>query len=189
MIGWMDYMEYFLIEEHIRCLNILKEYNSCGVCYRDGLRIYGGNFWWARASYISTLKPLSKNGWRFDSEHWLLYNEVPEFSLNNKFDWCWGFYNKICKREDYTDSKKIVEDYSITPFLNYTNIDIKYAFFGDVDCKEKIKNCVINNKIYLRSDISLIDYLNIDNNKKFLNIEINGKNMKIKNENYLIYGY
>ena len=189
MIGWMDYMEYFLIEEYDRCLKILEKEYSCGVCYRDGLRIYGGNFWWAKTSLIRTLKPLPTTTWRFDCEHWLLYNNIPEFSLNNKFDWCWGFYNNVCKRENYSNKEPIVDDYTITPYLNDSKINIGYALFGGIDCKEKIKKCIVNNKLYLRSDITLIDNLPMDDKNRFLNIEINGEKKTLRNEEYLIYGY
>jgi len=189
MIGWMDYMEYFLIEEFTRCLKVLEEYKSCGVLFRDGLRIYGGNFWWARSDYVRMMKPLSTTCWRFDCEHWLLNNDVPAFNLSNKFDWCWGFYEKVCKREEYTDLPPIVEDYSILPFLNDSEVNINYARFGGIDCKDKIKNCIINNRIYLRSDITIVNNVHVDYKDRYLDIEINGKTMRLANEQYLIYGY
>lgn len=193
MIGWMDYMEYFLIEEYERCLNILKDYRTCGVLYRNGCRIYGGNFWWAKSSYIITLKPLFVNINRFDCEHWLLnnnnHNKVKEFSLCDKFDWAWGFYNKICERKEYTSLPSIVNDYSILSFLDNCKINIDYALFGGIDCKEIIKNSIIDNKIYLRADNSLVNYEYVPEHNRYLDIKINNDIIKIGNEQYLIYGY
>lgn len=190
MIGWMDYMEYFLIEEYERCLEILCHYKSCGVCLRYGTRIYGGNFWWASSDLISTLKKLPIDIWRFDCEHWLLNNDYPAFSLDETLSWDWGFYNKTCKREDYTKKIPIVDDYFIETFIDSSEINVEYAIFSGIDCKDIINKCIINNKIYLRSDESIVDWdENIDNNNKYLEIKINNDCIRLCNGEYLIYGY
>jgi hypothetical protein len=188
MVGWADYMEYFLIEEYNKCFQILESYKSCGVLYREGIRMYGGNFWWAKSSLISTLKPLHTNSWRFDCEHWLLNNNVPGFSLCNKFDWAWGFYNKICQRKEYTNIKEIIDEYSM-PITLKDKVNIEYAFFGGIDCKEVIVNSIIDNKLYLRADITLVNNVFVEDVDRYLNIKINNEVLRLSNEQYLIYGY
>ena len=51
---WRHYLQYFLIERHEDCLRHLEEYDICG-CDWLGSH-YFGNFWWARSSYLRTLK-------------------------------------------------------------------------------------------------------------------------------------
>lgn len=55
---WIDCMEYFLIEEHINCLDILTKYDTCGV--NLGRSHYSGNFWWSTNKYLAT-RPVCKN--------------------------------------------------------------------------------------------------------------------------------
>lgn len=188
MVGWADYMEYFLIEEYNKCFQILESYKSCGVLYREGIRMYGGNFWWAKSSLISTLKPLHTNSWRFNCEHWLLNNNVPGFSLCNKFDWAWGFYDKTCQRKEYTKVAEIVDEYSV-PVTPNDQINIEYALFGSIDCKEVIINSIIDNKLYLRADITLVNNVFVEHVDRYLDIKINNEVLRISNEQYLIYGY
>lgn len=53
---WIDYMEYFLIENYNECLLYLNSFDSVGVNQKINNRgnvRYSGNFWWAKNSYIS----------------------------------------------------------------------------------------------------------------------------------------
>ena len=52
--SYVDFMEFFLIEKYYHCVELLKEYKSCG-CNKGGIRHYVGNFWWARNDYIASL--------------------------------------------------------------------------------------------------------------------------------------
>jgi len=67
--AWVDFMEYHLIENYQLCLNLLKEYDTCG-CNKSGTNgkplgfdwstwHYSGNFWWARNQYLNSI-PFSK---------------------------------------------------------------------------------------------------------------------------------
>lgn len=49
-------MTYFLIEQYHKCLESLKNNDTCGVDLRnDPAKHYSGNFWWATAKHINTL--------------------------------------------------------------------------------------------------------------------------------------
>lgn len=69
--SWRLMMEYFMIDKWEECVSFLNEYTSVGVqmcrvgpsIYPDGTIkkenptiVYTGNFWWANASYINTLR-------------------------------------------------------------------------------------------------------------------------------------
>ena len=56
--AWVDYMEYFLIENWKTCLDKLESFDTCGVnlCKYREVTHYSGNFWWANSSYIQRLK-------------------------------------------------------------------------------------------------------------------------------------
>ena len=55
---WRKYMEYFTIERWQDCLEALTDANMCGVDLSVSPKgiYYSGNFWWAKASYLSTCK-------------------------------------------------------------------------------------------------------------------------------------
>ena len=54
---WSFYMQYFLLREHERCIELLRRWDTVGVDWNEarpaeGVRFhYSGNFWWARADY------------------------------------------------------------------------------------------------------------------------------------------
>lgn len=56
-------LQYFLLREHERCIELLEQYDTVGVDWNearlaDGVRRhYSGNFWWARADYYLRLDP------------------------------------------------------------------------------------------------------------------------------------
>jgi hypothetical protein len=67
--AWVDFMEYHVIENYQLCLNLLKEYDTCG-CNKAGTYSkpfgferntwhYSGNFWWARNQYLNSI-PFAK---------------------------------------------------------------------------------------------------------------------------------
>lgn len=62
--AWRLYMEYFNLERWEDCVEILKEYETCGVEHRVDY-LYDGNFWWARSDYIKKLP----NGYEYWEQH------------------------------------------------------------------------------------------------------------------------
>lgn len=82
--SWVNYMEYFLIEQWNDCIKILDEYDTCGVNLQDHPgKHYSGNFWWANSAYIKKLPafdivnctvPYVMNNQRGYCEFWLTDN-------------------------------------------------------------------------------------------------------------------
>ena len=105
---WRRYMEYFVINNYDKCLDILDEYDCCGVNLVDSPKNhYSGNFWWNKSDYIKKLTPiknLNKND-RYDCEYWIgdcresnMYN----FYTNNagyldRLDGSYKIYDKQLK--------------------------------------------------------------------------------------------
>lgn len=82
--AWVDYMEYFLIEKHLLCLDELKNNDVVGVEYLPApMKHFSGNFWWANSNYIkqrynfteslNNSKEIKHPRWY--CEFWLLDNE------------------------------------------------------------------------------------------------------------------
>ena len=107
---WRKYLEYFLIEKHKLCLDLLKMYKCIGVnqqFYFDKINKYrnhfSGNFWWSNSIYIKSLDKLNKNNDRYVVEHWLIGNlEKNDYrfflSLNHTDN---DFYKNILDKEKY----------------------------------------------------------------------------------------
>lgn len=79
---WRRYLEYYLITNYKRCVEELNTCDMVGVNWRGkgtGSVIipqvdchFSGNFWWARASYISTLGEVREgNQKRCNAEFWI----------------------------------------------------------------------------------------------------------------------
>jgi hypothetical protein len=70
--SWKNYMEYFTIDRHERCLYMLNEHDLCGVELTTYPRLhYSGNFWWANSPYVRTLQ-------KFDSTRCTIPHSNPE---------------------------------------------------------------------------------------------------------------
>jgi hypothetical protein len=68
---WSRYMEYFTIECWRDCVEELKEFDVCGVNWRASpAPHFSGNFWWARADYISFLPPSIGSAY-LEPEFWI----------------------------------------------------------------------------------------------------------------------
>ena len=77
--AWIDYMEYFCIEQYEKCLKALQQYDTCGVNFsHEPMKHYSGNFWWANGNFIKSrsiydVSLSSKiNDQRWYCEFWLL---------------------------------------------------------------------------------------------------------------------
>ena len=72
--SWVQYMEYFCIEQYKACIEMLQTHDTVGVnLQKDPLWHYSGNFWWANSNYIKTLEKLDVNKSSnpcFFSERW-----------------------------------------------------------------------------------------------------------------------
>jgi len=94
---WRKCMLYFLVKHYQTCIKLLESYDAVGINYMPcPLPHYQGNFWWARASYIATLKNVKdtlditnisdKKGFseRHKAEMWL---------LTGKGKFCMNYYH------------------------------------------------------------------------------------------------
>ncbi len=58
---WRNYMVYFNVNKYKDVINILDEYDTCGVDLVNEPAIhYSGNFWWANSSFIKTLPTIEE---------------------------------------------------------------------------------------------------------------------------------
>ena len=90
---WIHYMLYFLVEKYEDAILKLDTYITVGVDLREvPVLHYSGNFWWANASFISTLPdPIEFNcltkypnplqSLRHNQEFWICYNKDNHYSL------------------------------------------------------------------------------------------------------------
>lgn len=107
---WIDCMEYFLIEKHTKCLDILNEqYNSCGINYEFNTlnqknvsgHHYSGNFWWASNQYLATTQ-YCKDEYMYCEIGFLFSgnNPKPYELYHAPFPW-WQWTYRRHKREEY----------------------------------------------------------------------------------------
>jgi hypothetical protein len=103
--SWRELMNYFNIEKCKNVFNIFDktEYNTYGVLLGNAGRwkIYSGNFWWSKASYLKTIKMAGVKKNRFNAEvdyiqngeNWKPYSSYNKEGLNH--------YLIDFKREEY----------------------------------------------------------------------------------------
>jgi len=116
--AWVDFMEYHLIESYQLCLNLLKEYDTCG-CNKANTNgqpfgvsntwHYSGNFWWARNQYLNSI-PFSKK------DHYLWSEALFISGINAKL----GKHKEVARSEFiYPDilTKKLSIDYKNYNYL------------------------------------------------------------------------
>ena len=106
VISWRQLMNYFNIE---KCKNIFKifektSYNTYGVLLGTAgkWRLYSGNFWWAKASYLKTIQMDGVRRNRFNAEVDYIQNgpDWKPYSPYNKEGE--NHYLIEFKREEYT---------------------------------------------------------------------------------------
>lgn len=116
--SWIDFMEYFCIEQYKMCLEKLQNYDTCGVELWDlFMNHYSGNFWWATSDYIKTrdrydYNKCPKKEWWGDSvlwgeksycEFWLL--DSPHYKAASLYDTHVEPYSTLRNRKDYEIKK------------------------------------------------------------------------------------
>jgi hypothetical protein len=112
---WRNMMLYFLVERYKSCYHLLAsdEIDCIGNNFKSVPRkLFSGNFWWSKASYLSQLPELiyGKVG-KYEAESWILdkshvYIYVPHYSAINH---AINIYPKFC----YEVKKQINADDSI----------------------------------------------------------------------------
>jgi hypothetical protein len=105
VISWRHLMNYFNIEKYKNIFKIFEKtsYNTYGVLLgiAGKWKLYSGNFWWARASYLKTIQMDGVRRNRFNAEVDYIQNGVdwkPYSSYNREGE---NHYSILFKREEY----------------------------------------------------------------------------------------
>ena len=77
ILDWRDLMEYFLIGQYERCIDILKnEADTVGINVFTGTPVhYAGNFFWMKGSHLKTLNYEGDH----NPETWIFENTIGRF--------------------------------------------------------------------------------------------------------------
>ena len=97
---WREYMEYFIIENYNKCLDVLSENDACGVnLVSEPSNHFSGNFWWSKSSYINKLHEFSlvNQNHRWNAEFWIGSGNGKLYSFMNNG----AGYKKRINREEY----------------------------------------------------------------------------------------
>lgn len=82
---WRRYMEYFAIDCWRDCIEVLQDFDSCGVNWRiEPQPHFNGNFWWARGDYASTLPAKIGPGYN-DPEFWIGLNQPRIYNFHESY--------------------------------------------------------------------------------------------------------
>lgn len=108
--AWREVMEYFDIDKWAAAANVLSSgYDTYG-CLRYPPKpavftMYAGNFWWAKASYLRTLRPLTpeERKDRMLAETWIFTGKHRDFSA---FDTLAMLYRTYLPPEMYKENQK-----------------------------------------------------------------------------------
>lgn len=78
--GWRRYLQYFIVDRHEICYEALDQFQYCTCGPSKQAKIYAGNFWWTKAGYMASRRPLiSDIAWNMDNrylaEEYLLRNQ------------------------------------------------------------------------------------------------------------------
>jgi hypothetical protein len=105
VVSWRHLMNYFNIEKVKNVFKLFEktDYNTYGVLLGTAgkWKLYSGNFWWAKASYLKTIKMDGVRKNRFNAEVDYIQNGVdwkPYSSYNREGE---NHYSILFKREEY----------------------------------------------------------------------------------------
>jgi hypothetical protein len=105
IVSWRHLMNYFNIEKYKNIFKIFEktDYNTYGVLLGTAgkWKLYSGNFWWAKSSYLKTIKMDGVRKNRFNAEVDYIQNGVdwkPYSSYNREGE---NHYSILFKREEY----------------------------------------------------------------------------------------
>lgn len=100
---WIEYMLYFLVDNHKLCIDLLDYYNTLGCdMHKQPQLHYSGNFWWTTAKHILDIGPISNESLakfgRHAAEWWILSKPNKNLCLYNSNN---DFYITSIFREVY----------------------------------------------------------------------------------------
>lgn len=128
---WIDYMLYNLVHHHDTCTQMLEHVDAVGCQYVNALYTrptpshYSGNFWWAKAHYLSTLSVINLKT-KHDAEFWLFSNNPTFINIHSEGD-AYTRYNNRLQPPQYQS----LIDSKITQHLhNLKNIKTLAIYYG-----------------------------------------------------------
>jgi hypothetical protein len=105
VVSWRHLMNYFNIEKVKNVFKLFEktDYNTYGVLLGTAgkWKLYSGNFWWAKVSYLKTIKTEGVKKNRFNAEVDYIQNGVgwkPYSSYNREGE---NHYSILFKKEEY----------------------------------------------------------------------------------------
>lgn len=105
-VDWVEYLEYFNILNYNKCLDKLDTCDVVGTEYLCKPKHHmSGNFWWATAKHISTLKVPSIYSKRHNFEWFILNSKKPIsiWNFHNSIDTTISMYNGKRREDEYHD--------------------------------------------------------------------------------------
>lgn len=102
---WVDFMLYFNVYHHKKCIEVLKTYDAVGVNLNKSIKDnvpshYSGNFWWSKSDYIKKLGPVVYYNYNAP-EFWLTEKELGNF-------YCLWYSNVNHYHESYEKDNYII---------------------------------------------------------------------------------
>lgn len=77
--SWVDYMTYFNIHQHEKCVALLNENDTVGVNINIKPELhYSGNFWWSKSSYLNKLGECTIKTYN-SPEFWLTEKKIGKY--------------------------------------------------------------------------------------------------------------
>jgi phage anti-repressor protein len=96
---WIEMMLYFLVEKHAVCLEKLKEVQVVGSNYSEQPeKHFSGNFWWANARYLSSMKPIAAI--KSEGEMCLFRNNPSYYEMHHSGI---NHYRSVYPKSSYSD--------------------------------------------------------------------------------------
>jgi len=91
--SWVDYMSYFNIYQHEKCIELLNENDTVGVNLGIKPELhYSGNFWWSKSSYLNKLNSCTLTTYN-SPEFWLTEKKIGKYvslwssTINHYFEY------------------------------------------------------------------------------------------------------
>ena len=96
---WINYMVYFLVGKHQKCLELLDTNDTVGLNFHsDPHPHWSGNYWWATTDHIKRLD-ISKLVEKHDAEWWCL--SIPDVKTDELYNSGVNHYHESYKPNKY----------------------------------------------------------------------------------------
>jgi len=151
VMAWVDYMLYFLVDNHKICIDLLDIFDTVGCNLQEQpKKHYSGNFWWADSSYIKNLNPINLDS---DSRHdceWFILNSpdgefIKPFCL---FDSKIDHYQTYFPQEAYKNKIDYPSFYKLNDRIRMKCVNL----LRRPDRKEKTISLLKNNNLLQNCD-------------------------------------